>query len=117
MQIKDIQKLQKEFDGEFFNKFWKIEDEKTFIERLQYLVVALTGEIGEYANIVKKVSRDFEHLDQSISEERRKELTEELIDCFIYIIITANLLNIDLEKEYLKKLEKNKQRFEKYKRG
>ncbi|MBU5688501.1 MAG: MazG nucleotide pyrophosphohydrolase domain-containing protein [Candidatus Aenigmatarchaeota archaeon] len=117
MQLKDIQRLQREFDEEFFNKFWEINDEKTFIERLQYLVVALTGEIGEYANIVKKASRDFEHLKENISEEKKKQLTEELVDCFIYIIITANLLGIDLEKEYLEKLEKNKQRFEKYKRG
>ncbi len=116
MQLKEIQKIQKDFDKEFFKTFWQIKDEKTFIERLQYLVVALTGEIGEYANIVKKVSRDFENLHQTISEERKKELIEELVDCFIYIIITANLLDVDLEKKYFEKLEKNKQRFEKYKK-
>ncbi|MCX8179425.1 MAG: nucleotide pyrophosphohydrolase [Candidatus Aenigmarchaeota archaeon] len=116
MQLKDIQNLQKNFDQEYFESFWKIKDEKTFIDRLQYLTVALTGEIGEYANILKKISRDFENLNQSITEQRKKELAEELVDCFIYIVITANLLDIDLEKEYLKKLEKNKKRFEVYKK-
>jgi len=117
MQLKEIQQLQKKFDEEFFSNFWNIDDEKTFLERLQYLVVALSGEVGEYANIVKKASRDFENLGQSISDERKEQLAEELVDCFIYVIITANLLGIDLEKEYMKKLEKNKERFQKYKGG
>ncbi len=117
MQLKEIQKIQKDFDKEYFRKFWEINDEKTFIERLQYLTVALTGEMGEFANIVKKISRDFENLNDSISEERRQALIEEIVDCFIYIIITANLLEVDLEEEYMKKLEKNKKRFQKYKDG
>jgi NTP pyrophosphatase (non-canonical NTP hydrolase) len=115
MHLKEIQKIQKEFDEEYFKKFWKINDEKTFIDRLQYLVVALAGEIGEFANTIKKISRDFENLNQLMSDERKNALIEELVDCFIYIIITANLLNVNLEEEYMRKLEKNKQRFEKYK--
>ncbi|MFH8080337.1 MAG: MazG nucleotide pyrophosphohydrolase domain-containing protein [Candidatus Aenigmatarchaeota archaeon] len=116
MEIKEIQDLQKRFDMEYFKNFWEAEDEKSKIEKLQYLVVALTGEIGEYANIVKKISRDLTTLGINTLDERKNELTEELIDCFIYIIITANLLGMDLEKEYLKKMEKNKQRFQKYKK-
>jgi NTP pyrophosphatase (non-canonical NTP hydrolase) len=115
MQLKEIQKIQKDFDMEYFKKFWEIKDEKAFIERLQYLTVALAGEIGEYANIVKKLSRDFENLNDSISDERKQALIEELVDCFTYVIITANLLKVDLEEEYIKKLEKNKKRFQKYK--
>jgi NTP pyrophosphatase (non-canonical NTP hydrolase) len=115
MQLREIQKIQKDFDKEYFKKFWEINDEKTFIERLQYLTVALAGEIGEYANIVKKISRDFENLNDAVSDERKQSLIEEMTDCFIYIIIIANLLGIDLEKEYMKKLEKNKKRFERYK--
>jgi NTP pyrophosphatase (non-canonical NTP hydrolase) len=117
MHLKEIQRIQKEFDEEYFKKFWEINDEKTFLERLQYLVVALTGEVGEFANIVKKISRDFENLNHPMSDERKQALTEELVDCFIYIIITANLLGVNLEEEYKRKLEKNKQRFEKYKDG
>lgn len=117
MELKDIQKVQKDFDKEFFKKLWEINDEKVLIQRLQYLTVALAGEVGEYANIVKKISRDFENLKDPISNERKQALIEEMTDCFIYIIIIANLLEVDLEKEYMKKLEKNKQRFEKYKDG
>lgn len=114
MDIKQIQEIQREFDKEYFKRFWDIKDDKTFIERLQYLVVALSGEIGEYANIVKKISRDFENLNQNNLNQKKQDLIEEIIDCFIYLLITANLLDIDIEKEFLKKLEKNKKRFENY---
>ncbi|MCX8178251.1 MAG: nucleotide pyrophosphohydrolase [Candidatus Aenigmarchaeota archaeon] len=117
MELREIQKKQLEFDKEYFKKFWDIKNDKIFIERLQYIVVALVGEIGEYANIVKKISRDYENLNRNNFNQKREELIEELVDCFIYLIIAANLLDIDLEREFLKKLEKNKKRFEKYKDG
>jgi NTP pyrophosphatase (non-canonical NTP hydrolase) len=38
-------------------------------------------------------------------------LAEELADTFIYLIKIAAQTGIDLESEYLKKLEKNRRRF------
>ncbi|MFA6131182.1 MAG: MazG-like family protein [Patescibacteria group bacterium] len=38
------------------------------------------------------------------------EVGEELADVFIYVSALAKMLNVDLEKEILKKIEKNKRR-------
>ncbi|PKI11185.1 nucleotide pyrophosphohydrolase, partial [Shewanella sp. 11B5] len=41
----------------------------------------------------------------------KSDLDEELIDTFIYLVKIANQFNVDLEKGFLNKLEKNKARF------
>jgi len=115
MELLEIQKEQKNFDKEYFGKFWDIKNDGEFIDRLLYLVVALTGELGEFANIVKKISRDFNNLGEKPSTEKLEKLKEEITDCFIYVIIIANLLDVNLEDEFLRKKDFNKKRFEKYK--
>jgi NTP pyrophosphatase (non-canonical NTP hydrolase) len=73
---------------------------------LEHLVVCMVGEVGEFANELKKIVRG-----DSSYEERKAALAEELTDTFIYLIKIAAQTGIDLESEYLKKLEKNRQRF------
>lgn len=75
---------------------------------LEHLVVCLIGEIGEYANELKKVVRG-----DATYEDRRAALSEELADSFIYLIKIAAQTGIDLEAEFLNKLEKNRHRFPK----
>ena len=103
-------KIQEQFDNMHTSKFnWneKITDEN--IEMLEFLLISLFGEIGETANIVKKVIRgDFNLVDV------KDEISEEIADIFIYLMKLCNQLNIDLEGSYLKKLSKNKNRFVKY---
>ena len=68
--------------------------------------MCLVGEVGEFANELKKVVRgDVPY------EERKAALAEELTDTFIYLMKIAAQTGIDLEAEYLKKLEKNQHRF------
>ena len=78
------------------------------------MVVALVGELGEFANIVKKVNRDNKTLNKGLDEKSLEKLREELTDCFIYIVILSNILEMDLEREYFKKMKLNEKRFEKY---
>jgi len=80
------------------------------IDVLEHLLVCLIGEVGEVANIVKKVVRG-DHTYAS----KRAELTDELADIFAYILKLANQLNIDLEQAYLNKMEQNRKRFRHYK--
>jgi len=76
------------------------------LHELEHLVVCLVGEVGEFANELKKVVRgDVPY------EERKAALAEELTDTFIYLMKIAAQTGIDLEAEYLKKLEKNRHRF------
>lgn len=82
---------------------------KDNLDQLEHLIVCMLGELGEFANIVKKVRRgDFE------LEGVKQELNEELVDVFIYLIKIANQFDVDIETGYRNKLEKNRKKFENY---
>jgi NTP pyrophosphatase (non-canonical NTP hydrolase) len=73
-------------------------------------LVGLLGEVGEFANIVKKINRKMEKHEAYKLDTKQAEnnLKEELADSLIYIIRIANILEIDLTTETLAKIEKNK---------
>jgi NTP pyrophosphatase (non-canonical NTP hydrolase) len=73
------------------------------------LTVALSGELGEFANIVKSIARGDYGL-----EDAKGRLSNELADVFIYVVKLADQLGIDLERAFLEKVELNKERFRKY---
>lgn len=73
-------------------------------------LVGLLGEVGEFANIVKKINikiEKHEHYELDI-KQAESNLKEELADSLIYIIRIANILEIDLTAEAINKIEKNK---------
>ncbi|MBL7169935.1 MAG: hypothetical protein ISS48_02875 [Candidatus Aenigmarchaeota archaeon] len=115
MTLKEIQKFQQEFDKKYFSKYWNdkgiVRDK---IDFLKDMTIALTGELGEFANIIKKANRDKNQLRQELSKDRLNKLREELIDCFIYLVILSNILEMDIEEELLKKVKFNEKRFQKY---
>lgn len=110
MTLKELMALQEKFDERHAGNFeWskKISDDN--IEMLEFLLVCLTGEVGETANIVKKVVRgDF------CLGECRKHLTEEIADVFAYLLKLCYQLDIDLETAYLEKMKQNQERFRSY---
>lgn len=110
MDIKEIIEKQRNFDSGYKSKFnWDEPINQSNLEMLQYLIICTLGELGETSNIIKKIVRgDFK------LEEVKDDLSEEIIDVFIYIIKLSYQLNIDIEREFLKKLNKNKKRFKKY---
>ena len=48
--MKEIQQFEKEFQRKYFPKWNKI----SYDDKLLFLSIALAGEVGEFANIVKK---------------------------------------------------------------
>ena len=115
MTLNEIQKIQERFDKKYFNKYWtKKDDIDQKIEFLKDMTIALTGELGEFANLIKKMSRDRKNLEEKPSEELIDRLREELIDCFIYLVILSNILEMNITKEYFKKTKVNEKRFQKY---
>lgn len=112
MDLKALAELQLAFSKERFPRFWQIENERDLALRLEYLTNALAGEVGEAANLVKKVVRSvvYGHGDVRL-DDVREALEEEITDVFIYTLTIAGLLGMDLEKAFLSKLEKNKRRF------
>lgn len=112
MELAELVKLQVEFSREKFPQFWEIRDMRDLALRLEYLSNALAGEVGEAANLVKKVVRSVVYGKGDVRlEDIREELVEEVTDVFIYLLTIAGLLGVDLEKAYLQKLEKNRRRF------
>lgn len=92
----------------------KFSDQKAMYDQLTKDLVGLFGEIGEFSNIVKKITIKLANpekykLDLDIAEN---ELREELIDTFIYILRIAAILDIDIEKEVLRKMQINDSRYD-----
>ncbi|MEM5793495.1 MAG: MazG nucleotide pyrophosphohydrolase domain-containing protein [Candidatus Aenigmatarchaeota archaeon] len=115
MGLMDIQRYQLEFDKKYFGDHWGGEmDLDLKINLIKDMTIALTGEVGEFSNLLKKINRDRKTIGEEPSSEMWNRLKEELTDCFIYIIILSNILGMDLEKEYLKKTKINHKRFQKY---
>lgn len=78
------------------------------IKSVPYMTLAMAGEVGEFANIVKKIQRG--SLDMHDSRVRL-DLAMELTDAFVYMLNIAGLLGIDLEKTYDMVRMNNEKRF------
>ena len=113
MTMQELIELQKNFDGKHKGNFkWNSKITESNIEMLEFLLLSLTGEVGEVANIVKKIVRGDFKLD-----EKRQDIQEELTDVFIYLLKLSYQLDIDLEKAYVEKMKKNGERFLKYEKS
>jgi NTP pyrophosphatase (non-canonical NTP hydrolase) len=110
LTLSELMEFQAKFDKEHQGKmpFYETIDSNN-IQGLEHLIVCILGELGEYANLIKKIRRGDFSLD-----EKKNDLNQELADIFIYVIKLANQLEVDLEGEYLKKMQLNKERFKSY---
>ncbi len=78
-------------------------------ENLGHHVLALCGEVGEVANLIKKFQRGSI---QAGDENAFFDLAGELADVFIYVMSCAAIIGIDMEEIYAAKREYNVTRFE-----
>lgn len=69
---------------------------------------AVTGELGEAANIAKKLNRVRDGIpgNAETEEELRAALADEIADTFIYLDLLAQSQGIDLESAVVAKFEK-----------
>lgn len=113
-EIKEIAKFQADFDKDhgWVDQFER--DDDKFFERLQYATIALTGEVGEFSNFLKKILRE-KKLNGEIDAAFMASMKEELIDIFIYLIILSLILDVDVEKEYYEKMQFNEKKYKKFK--
>lgn len=107
--LEDLKRAQRDFDlshsagkGVLYREI-NNEDQ---IHELMNLAICLSGEVGEFCNILKKCYRG----DFSLAQAKG-DLSEELSDVFIYILKISNQFNIDIESEVLDKIKKNRSRF------
>ena len=73
------------------------------VDRVRFMTLALCGEAGELANLVKKDWRGDDG-------NRREKMIEELADCANYVFMLAEVLGVNLPVEMLVKLKAVEQR-------
>lgn len=109
LTLNEIKGIQKNFDltHSVNGKGFYVTINEKNIHELEHLAVCLTGEIGEFCNLLKKVVRG----DVELSKIK-SNMNEELADCFIYLIKIANQFDVDIESEFIKKVNDNKNRYD-----
>lgn len=78
------------------------------INNLNHQTLGMCGEVGEFANIVKKIDKGQLNVSDAGTKVR---LAEEAADILTYLLSLCGLLNIDLEKAYLGVRTNNEHRF------
>lgn len=106
--LAELKEIQRQFDLHHTGKsgpfYVKINEDN--ISDLEHLAVCLTGEVGEFCNALKKITRGDSAYCQS-----KAILSEELADIFIYLIKISNQTGIDIEEATLSKISRNEFRF------
>ncbi len=93
-----------EFDrARNWNEYEQAKSNEEKIRVLEKLIVNLVGELGEFANEVKKGRRE--------NELHTEKLREELADTFIFLLKLALTLDMNLKEETLRKIKTNEERF------
>ena len=107
-----------------FQAFHQWLDEKnSFDQDIFFNMMLLSGEVGEVAQVLKKVHHmmtpernedgNAKTLEGALAEQR-ENIGQELADCLAYILKLANYTGVDLQEAYLQKMEKNLERIWKY---
>src|SRR5208283_4075235 len=97
-------------------KTWHFNKDTDYSDRdmeLQYLALALGGEAGELQNLIKKIVRRKHHTEGHSEDGMENDLPHEMVDVMYYLFRIAALLDIDLDKAFVEKMEINKARYNK----
>ena len=113
MDLYELVKIQKEFDNDHG---WTIggNNDIELLNNIKEDMIGLVGEIGELSNILKKITLELNAGRSVIEFDKYEQMKEEAIDSFIYLIRIMSHLDMDIESEYIKKLDINKKRFRKF---
>ena len=74
------------------------------------LILALTGEVGELAELFQWIKAE-EATDRFAEPARKRRAEEEISDVLIYLLRLADVLSIDVGSAAERKLEDGRQRF------
>ena len=82
--------------------------DKPHVNTLLHQTLGMCGEVGEFANVVKKIDKGQLNINDATTKVR---LAEELADVLTYTLSIAGILKIDLEKAYTQVRANNQRRF------
>ena len=93
--------MQRDFDRKLgWNTYERCRRPEDTLRFMEHFVLVMVEELGEISRIRKQYTRD----KQAFKVE---DLKHGLIDIFVYFMQACMVLDIDLEREYLKKLKSN----------
>lgn len=112
--MEEIFEFQRSFDAK---RGWDWSHPKNKKEQMQFLqhgTIALAGEVGEFANTLKKAMRHYESTGELPSKEVYENLNEEIVDVFIYVVKISIALGLNLSDDYYNKMKVNDKKFANY---
>jgi NTP pyrophosphatase (non-canonical NTP hydrolase) len=105
MSVKELFEMQRSFDRKMgWNTYEKCRTPEDILDFMEHFVCVMVEELGEIARARKEFLRDKQKFDA-------KALKHELVDLFVYLMQGSMALNMDLEREYRKKMRTFKTRF------
>lgn len=105
MDLKQLFELQRDFDRKRrWNRYENCKTSSEILDFVQHFVLVMVEELGEVSRIRKQVLRDKQKLDL-------KGLRAEMVDLFVYLMLACMALEMDLEEEYLYKMNESEERF------
>ena len=112
MQLSELIELQRELDERHGFETSFLDPAQKYAQ-LTKDIVGLFGEVGEFANLVKKMNLKLDRPAEYELEVGQVEadMTEELADVLIYLMRISSILDVDLEAATLKKIQSNVVRY------
>jgi NTP pyrophosphatase (non-canonical NTP hydrolase) len=105
MSVKELFEMQRSFDRKMgWNTYEKCRTPEDILDFMEHFVCVMVEELGEIARARKEFLRDKQKFDAHA-------LKHELVDLFVYLMQGSMALNMDLEKEYKRKMRTFKTRF------
>jgi NTP pyrophosphatase (non-canonical NTP hydrolase) len=105
LDIKQIFEIQRNFDRQLgWNTYENCKTPEEITDFMEHFVVVMVEELGELSRARKQFLRDNQGLDIDA-------LRQELVDIFVYFTQACMALDMDLEKEFLRKKKLDEGRF------
>ena len=105
LELKQIFEIQRKFDRQRgWNTYENCKTPEEIADFVEHFVVVMVEELGELSRARKQFLRDNQGLDMNA-------LRHELVDIYVYFMQACMAINMDLEKEFLRKKKLDENRF------
>jgi len=105
LELTEFFEMQRRFDRKLgWDSYERCRTPEDALRFMEHFVLVMVEELGEISRARKAYFRDKKTLVID-------KLKHELMDVFVYFMQACMALDVDVEKEYLKKLRSNEERF------
>ena len=105
MELDQLFQMQRRFDRQAgWNQYEQCSTDEEVVAFMEHLTLKLIDELGEISRVRKKFLRDKGALDVAT-------LRKEMVDIFIFAMQGSMCLGMNLEREYVQRMKRNRARF------